>query len=135
MALAHGKRTQITAAGADISPWCKNSEFTRTADEHNVDGYGVDDHEFGGDGIRGGEFVADGTYNNDETTGPCNVLDPAVGTLMVLTRKTEGTGTGKPLQTFTGLLTEYKETNPVADYVKWAAKWKVSGEVVKTEQA
>lgn len=135
MAWGHGKRTLITAATKDISRWCKNSEFTRTADKHNVDGYGVDDHEFGGDGIRGGEFVMDGTYETNTDTGPSAVLDPLVGTLVVFTRKPEGTGTGKPLQTFTGFLEEFKETNPVADYIKWAAKVTVSGPVVKTVQA
>lgn len=135
MALAHGKRTIITAATADISPWCKNSEFTRGADKHDVTGYGADDHEFGGDGLRTGDFVMDGTYDSSLTTGPSNVLDPLVGTLIVFTRKAEGAGTGKPLQTFTGMLEEYKETSPVADYVKWAAKVTVSGAVVKTVQA
>jgi hypothetical protein len=62
-------------------------------------------------------------------------MDPLVGTLMVITRKPEGTGTGKPLQTFTALLEEYKESNPFAEYIKWAAKWTISGAVARTTQA
>jgi len=135
MALGHGKRTQITVAAGDISAWTKNSEFTRGADKHDTTGYGADDHTFGGDGLRTGEFVCDGLYDGTAGTGTRAILEPLVGTVVTVTRKPEGTGSGKPLQTFQAFVDEYKETNPVADYIKWAAKMTVSGLVAKTTQS
>lgn len=130
----HGKETAVTVAGDPITSWTNNSEMTRGAADHNVTPYGVDDEEHDG-GLRNGKFTCSGIYDNTATTGPGSVLDPLVGTVVELTRAGEGTGTGKPLQTFDGLCTSYVETNPVADMVTWAAEFTVSGPVVKTVQA
>jgi hypothetical protein len=131
MAFVHGKRTIITVATKDISPYCNTSEFTKGADKHDTTGYGKDNHVFEG-GLLTGEFVCGGTYDNTASIGPHNALDPLVGTVVTVTRKPEGSGTGRPLQTFTALLEEYKETSPVADMVKWSAKFTVSDVVVAT---
>lgn len=134
MAYSHGKHTEIEVAGGDISVWCKTSEFTRNADKHELDGYGVDDKIVQG-GKRGGEFVCGGAYDTTED-GPAAIIDPLVGTELPITilRRTEGTGVGKPLQTFSATVDEYKESNPHNDYVMWSAKFTVSGPVVKTVQ-
>lgn len=129
----HGKRTVITVAAADISPYTNTSELTRAADKHDTTGYGVDDHVVD-PGLKSGDFTCGGTYDSTATVGPRAVLRPIVGTKVAITRKPEGTGTGKPLESFNATVDEYKETNPVADYIKWAAKFTVSGPIVDTVQ-
>ena len=47
----------------------------------------------------------------------------------------EGTGTGKPTETFDGLLTKYAESSPVADYVQWSAEFELNEAPVETTQA
>lgn len=130
----HGKSTVITVATKDISAWTNNSELGRGAAGHNVTAYGADDEAWNG-GIRNGKFTCSGIYDKTATTGTAAVLDPLVGTTVAVVRKAEGTGTGKPQQTFNGLLVSYVETSPVADMVTWSAEFTVSGGVVKTTQA
>jgi hypothetical protein len=57
-----------------------------------------------------------------------------VGTNATITRKPEGTGVGKPLETFDAVLEQYVETNPVADFIKWSAKFTVSDAIATTTQ-
>jgi hypothetical protein len=78
--------------------------------------------------------VFGGILNNTAVTGPRYSVRPLKGTTAVFTRKVEGTGAGKPLETFSALIEEYKETSPVNDMVKWASKCTVSGPVVTTVQ-
>jgi hypothetical protein len=133
MSFVHGKNTVITVATKDISQYTNNSSLTRGADKHDTTGYGKNDHVVQG-GLLTGEFSCEGTYDNTASTGPRAALQPLVGTVAVVTRKPEGTGTGKPLETFSALLEQYVETNPVADMVKWSAKFTVSDAIATTTQ-
>ena len=135
MGFVHGKRTQVSVGAGDISPWTKNSELTRGADKGEVTGYGAEAHTYAADTLKTGEFVADGTYDSTAGTGPRAILRPAVGTMVAIIRKPEGTGSGKPTETFTAFMDEYKESNPVADFIKWSAKFTVSGLIVDTTQS
>lgn len=133
MATSHGKKTIITVATKDISPYCKTSSIERGAAVHNTTGYGADD-EVNEGGIRKGKFTCGGTYDNTASVGPSNALDPLVGTVCAVVRKVEGTGTGKPQQTFSAVLDTYTETNPHDDMVSWSASFTLSGPVTKTTQ-
>lgn len=134
MGWQHSKDTELSVAGDDISGWTNTSEMTRGAGTSNVTHYGSDDEEHAGT-LRNGQFTCGGTYDNAAATGPGAVLDPLVGQTVEIVRKAEGTGTGRPQQTFDAVLEQYVETAPVADYVTWSAQFKVSGPVVKTNQA
>jgi hypothetical protein len=133
MATSHGRKTVITVSTKDISPYCKTSSLERGAAVHNTTGYGVDD-ELNEGGLRNGKFTCGGVYDNTASVGPANALDPLVGTVCAVVRKVEGTGTGKPLQTFNAVLEKYVETNPHDDMVTWSADFTVSGTVAKTVQ-
>lgn len=134
MAFVHGKSTVITLGGKDLSAYTNTSELTRGADSHDVTTYGKDDHVFSG-GLRKGNASIGGIYDNTALTGPRAAIDPLVGTVVPLIRKTEGTGTGRPTQTVSVLVEEYVETNPVADMVTWSVKLLLSDAVVSTTQA
>jgi hypothetical protein len=130
---AHGKDTEITIDGDNISPWTTTSELTREADEHDTTGYGVDDADYQG-GLRRGAFTCGGQYEIG-ATGPHLILAPLIGTRVPVVRKPEGTGTGKPNEAFSGLMTKYVETNPVADIVTWSAEFRKCGAITDTTQA
>lgn len=133
MSFVHGKGTVITVAAKDISQYCNTSSLTRGGDKHDVTGYGKLDHVVQG-GLLTGEFSCEGTYDNTLVSGPRAALQPLVATVVVCTRKPEGTGAGKPLETFSALLEQYVETSPVADMVKWSAKFTVSDAIATTVQ-
>ncbi len=135
MAKVHGKNTFVSVAGTDLSQYCDNSELPRTADSHDVTGYGKSAHVYAA-GLVDGKFSLGGFYDSTLVTGPRAVLDPLVGaaTPTTIIRRPEGTGTGKPQQTFTANLLTYTESNPVADMVRWVTDWQLSDAVTGTVQ-
>lgn len=134
MAFVHGKDTNITVATKDISPYCKTSSYEGSADVHETTGYGKQAKTKAG-GLKDGKFTCGGTYDNTASTGPRNVLLPALGTTVSVVRKVEGTGTGKPQDTFSAVVSKYVETNPVDDMVTWSAEFEISDVVTTTTQA
>lgn len=134
MALAHGKDTEISVGGDDLTQYTDTSQFTRGADSHDVTTYGKDDHVFG-PGLGTGGFTMGGVYDSTASTGPAAKLESVRKTTTEIIRKPEGTGTGKPTQTFDAVLTSYVETAPVADYIRWTAEFTVSDAIVTTTQA
>jgi len=133
MAYVHGQFTVITVATKDISPYCKTSSYEGSAEVHQTTGYGKTAHTKQG-GLLDGKFSCGGTYDNTASTGPRNALKPLLGTTVTVTRKPEGTGTGRPLDTFSAVLSKYVETNPVDDMVTWSAEFDISDVVTTTTQ-
>lgn len=133
MTTSHGKYTQITVATQNVSPFTKNSSLEKAAKTHDVTGYGVDDELYSG-GLRGHKFSMSGVYDNTVSTGPRNVLNGAVGNALAIVRKVEGTGAGKPQDSFTAILEKYVETNPHDDMVTWSADFQVTGPVTSIVQ-
>ena len=133
MAFVHGKSTYVSVGGSDLSAFTDSSELNRTADDHDVTTYGNSAHKYEG-GLLDGKFTMSGTYDNTASTGPRAVLNVLLGTVTPVIRRPEGTGTGKPEDSFDGLLVGYVETNPVADMVKWSAEFSISGDVDSTAQ-
>lgn len=133
MALIHGHLTVVKVATDDISTYVKTSEFTRESDEHDMTTYGNGSHVVKG-GLLGGKFTFSGTYDSTASTGPRAKLEPLVGTEVAVIRQPEGTGSGKPQDSFNGNLKSYVETNPVADYVTFSCEITISGAVDSTAQ-
>lgn len=134
--LQHGKDTEITLDADDLTDWTDTSEFTYEADEHVTTTYGsaqASNAHANKGGLRKGNGTMGGLYETG-ATGPAAIIRPLIGTNVVLTRKREGTGTGKPLETVTVHVKDYKETSPVADYVRWTASLTFDGWVVETTQ-
>lgn len=133
MAASHGKLTSITVATKDISPYTDNSNYSKNAPAHETTGYGVDDETYAG-GVRANTFSCSGKYDNTASTGPRNALHGAVGTTVAVVRKVEGTGTGKPQDSFSWVITKYEESSPYNDMVKWSAEGNISGPITTTAQ-
>lgn len=132
MAKVHGKVTVIKVGMQTVKG--TTSQWERGADSHDVTEYGDDDHVFNG-GLGTSTFTISGLYDSTAVTGPRAVLEPAVGTIVELTRQPEGTGSGKAQDVVDALLTKYVETSPVADMVTWSADFTGSGAVDSTAQA
>ncbi len=133
MSTVHGRNTVITVATKDISAWCKSSTLEITPDIHDNTGYGATAKTKNG-GLLDNKFSCSGTYDNTASTGPGTALRPLAGTTVVVTRKLEGTGTGKPLDTFNAVVGKYVETSPVDDNVSWTCDFEVSGPITPSTQ-
>ncbi len=133
MAFTHGKDTFVSLNGSDLSAFTNESEFGRKADKHDVTTYGKADHVYAG-GLGDGSFEMSGIYDNG-VTGPRDIIEPLIGTVVTLIRRPEGTGTGKPQDSVSVLVEEYVETSPVADMVTWSATLQPSDAVTSTNQA
>lgn len=133
MAFVHGKDTFVSVDSNDLSAYANTSEFSRTVDSHDVTTYGQNGHVYAA-GLTDGTFTMSGTYDNT-TSGPRDIIEPLVGGAPVtVIRRPEGTGSGLPEDSFSGLLTTYTETNPVADMVSWSTEFQISGDVTSTNQ-
>lgn len=135
MSRSHSKHAVVTVDGNDISQYTDTSEFKPTTDSHDVTTYGNDGHIYDG-GLTDGTFTCGGFYDTSTSAGPRAVLQPiqAAGSTVTVIRQPEGAGAGKPQDSFSGLLTSYTETQPVNDYSKWAAEFKISGDVTTSTQ-
>jgi hypothetical protein len=97
--------------------------------------YGNDGHKFAA-GLTNGTFTMGGFYDSTASTGPRAVLQPLIGGENVtVVRQPEGEGASLPQDSFDAQLTEYKETNPVAEYIAWTANFQISGDVDSTAQS
>lgn len=132
MAFVHGKDTYVSLNGSDLSAFCNTSTLSRKADKHDVTTYGKDDHVYAG-GLGDGTASLGGIYDNT-ATGPRDVIEPLVGTVVTLVRRPEGTGSGLPQDTVDVLVEEYVETNPVADMVTWTVSLQLSDAVTSANQ-
>lgn len=133
MAFVHGKDTVIKLGDNDLSAFTKTSELNRTADTHDVTTYGKGSHVYAG-GLKDGKATMSGVYDNTAATGPRAVIEPLLGTTVVLTRQTEGAGPGKPQDVADVVVNSYVETNPVADMVTWSCELQLSDDVATTAQ-
>lgn len=133
MSRTHGSATQVSVGGDDISLWTNASDIERSADSHDTTTYGATHHRHEG-GLKDGTFKCSGFYETG-ADGPHQTLAGIVGTVVEIIRKVEGTGTGKPTETFDGLLTKYSESAPVADYVQWSAEFELNEAPVETTQS
>jgi len=130
----HGVNTQITVNALDITQSTNTSSLTRTGDSHDLTTYGAAGHIPGG-GLPNHKFTMGGVYEALATaTSPKAVLQPLLLTTTEIVRKPEGTGAGKPTETFDAMLKSYVETAPVADYISWSAEFEVSGDIADTVQ-
>jgi hypothetical protein len=129
MAFVHGKGVVISLDAKDLSVFGTSCEYELSADEHDVTTFGQDTKVFAG-GLKESTMKIEGNYDNTATDGPRAVIEDLVGEVSEMIYKPEGT-TG-PVRTFQALCTNYVETAPVADMIKFTAQFHGSGSVVTT---
>jgi hypothetical protein len=129
----HGRLTVLKVATKDISGATKTSTFSGSADIHDVTGYGAAAHRKYG-GLKDGKFTCGGTYDLQATTGTPTVLEGQEGSSFAIIRQVAGTATGKPQESFTGVLAKFDVTSPVDDMVTWSAEFEVDDVVNRTVQ-
>lgn len=147
MSLVHSKKTVILIAAAsvavtgthsDLSTYCDSSEIPRTREVNDVTTYG-NDAKRKAKGLKDSTFSMGGVYDSAASVGPRAVLlplyDDDTETLVRIKRRPEGTGTGLPQDMFTGVITNYVETDPVADHIRWSCDVDIDGEIDTTAQS
>ncbi len=132
MTWAHGKNTIITLAATAITD-CNTSELQLEADEEDMGVYG-DSYGMPEGSILRGTVTLGGKYKVG-ATGAATTIKPLRGTVVVMTVKPEGTGTGKPLITVSVLVKKYVQTQPWSGYITWSAECSTNGADVTTTQS
>lgn len=132
----HSKYMVIKVNGSDVSTYCQESEFERAKATHATTGYGLDDETYDA-GLRSGKFGCGGVYDSTASTGPRALLKPLVesDTAATIIRRPEGTGTGLPQDSFSAQVTNYKESAPYNDMIKWSCDMQITGPVDSTAQS
>lgn len=140
MPFVHGKDTVITIDGKDLSAYANTSELGRSGEVHNVTTYGSANYPDGrkpnvyNPGNVDSKGNVSGVYDSTAVSGPRAVLKALTGKKVALIRKPEGTGTGRPQETVDIIVTDYTETNPVADMVTWKCEFQGSGVIAEITQ-
>lgn len=136
MAKVHGSKTYLSVNAA-VLVGVKSSEWTRTVDKTDTTEYGpaTNDHDYEG-GLGDATLSVTGLYDSSASVGPRAVLNPLMvsKTKVTCVRRPEGTGSGKPQDSFTGLVEKYVETDPVDGFIAWAADIQACGSVNSTPQ-
>lgn len=134
MGRIHGTTQVNILDGDDISSYGTSSDYDRKADTHDNTTYGNDSHVYDG-GLLDGTVKLDGMYDSTASTGPRAVIQPLLGTKVTFIRRPEGTGAGLPQDSMSVVVAGYKESSPVADYIKWSCDMQISGDVDSTPQS
>lgn len=133
MAFIHGKNAVFKQDASDLSAYCDSIEVKQAADSHDVTNFGSTGHEYLG-GLTDGTVSVKGTYDDGTAPTPRLTIQSALGTVVSLTIRSEGTATGKSQTTCSALVTAYEESTPVADMITWTAEYQISGAVVISDQ-
>ncbi len=136
MASKHSKATVVKVNAVDLSVYTTESEINRGTKTHDNTTYGKDAEVYG-PGLNTATYTMGGIYDTTASTGPRAALLAvyALNASVTCLRQIEGTGSLKPQDSFSAILTSYVETSPVNDYVKWKADFQVTGDITTTAQA
>lgn len=132
MGFVHGKTAYVAVNGSNLSAFTNSVEMKGSADSHDTTTFGKTAHTFAG-GLKNGTVSLKGIYD-DGASGPRAILQPLLGTVATLVYRPEGTGTAKPENSASGVVTAYEESTAVADMVMWSAELQLSDVVVTTSQ-
>jgi hypothetical protein len=130
MTFIHAKNVVVSLAANDLTAYTNKCDLDRESDSHDVTAFGQNSKNYAG-GLLDGKFQLEGTYD-DGAGGPQAVIEPLLGTVVVLVYKPEGTGSGKPIKTVSVLVMKYKESSEVAGMIKWTAELQCTGDIALT---
>jgi predicted secreted protein len=133
MAFTHGRVSVFKINAKDLSTYAKTYTLTRSADVHDVTGFGATAHAKQG-GLLDGKMTVGGTYDDSATNGPRGVIYPLLGTSTAIILQPEGTATTKAQDSFNAVVTSYEQTGPVDDMVTWKLELEINGVDTVTAQ-
>jgi hypothetical protein len=128
-----GRLAVLKVTALDISLSCKTSALEESADVYDTSGYGVTNRTKVG-GILDGKFTASGSYDIGTVTGTAIALEGQRGNTLALILQILGTGTTKPQDVFSAVLSKFTKSVPVDEIVTWAAEFEITGPIVRTVQ-
>jgi len=117
----------------DLSDFIDTVTFTESADSLDVTTFGNGGHRKRG-GLTDGTIAIGGVYDTT-SSGPHDVVQPLIGTVVTFAWRPEGTGTGLPAVTGSVLVQNYVESSPVAEIVRWTANLEIDGDVTAANQS
>lgn len=133
MAFVHGKNTVFKIGSTNLSAYTNDVTLKRAADSHDTTCFGQTGHTYAG-GLTDGTISVKGVYDDGDATNPRVTFQGALGTTLTWTYQAEGTTSGNPQITGSGVLTAYEESAPVADMITWSAELQITGAVTTTDQ-
>lgn len=119
--------------GDDLSDFIDTVTFTESADSLDVTTFGNGGHRKRG-GLTDGTIAIGGVYDTT-SSGPHDVVQPLIGTVVTFAWRPEGTGSGLPAETGSVLVQNYVESAPVAEIVRWTANLEIDGDVTAANQS
>lgn len=128
-----GRLAVLKVTALDISLSCKTSNLEESADVYDTSGYGLANRTKVG-GLIDGKFSASGSYDVGATTGTAIALEGQRGNTLAVILQILGTGTTKPQDVFSAVLSKFTKSVPVDDIVAWAAEFEITGPIVRTVQ-
>ena len=134
MAFYPANDVYFSVDGTNIAAYCSSIDVSYTVDELETTTFAAGGHTYLG-GMTGGSVSVSGSYD-DGSGGPKAIVEPLMrdGDLVTAVYRPEGTGTGKPQQSFSVLVTTYGESSAVGEIIKWSSEMKVSGAVTDSTQ-
>jgi hypothetical protein len=125
----------LSVDGTNIAAYCGSIETSYSVNSLQTTTFSAGGHTYQG-GMTDGSLSISGTYD-DTASGPKAVIEPLMrdGQLVEAIYRPEGTGAGRPQQTFNVLVTTYSESSAVGEMIQWASEMQVSGAVTDTTQA
>jgi len=125
----HGRFSEITVAGADLSDFCNSADLSIDVDTADTTTF-QQTWKTALTGAAGGKVELKGDYDPTETTGPADVLSALIGAdPFAVTVYPGGNVQGQGSRAFNAILTNYGESSPVGGVVTFSASLMVTGAV------
>jgi hypothetical protein len=131
MAFRHGKYSEVTVDGNDLSAFCDDQGFNIDADTAEVSTFGNQskDHV---KGQYGATLELSGSYDPTETTGPAHILEAIIledDDPVPVIAYPGGNVAGQRSRAFNAFVTNYREDASVGDKVGFSATLLATGDV------
>lgn len=132
----HGKNTFWSVNGVDLSTFGESTDITDGVAIHKVTTYGPNrTRESKAGGLGDGKITVKGTHDSG-LGSPRKVLKPLMDARVEVPYlfRHQGTGSGKSQLSVNVLVSEYKESSPVNDMIKWTCELEMSGDRSDADQ-
>lgn len=132
----HGRNTRLVIGGSDISTFTDSTDVTDGRAVHKVTSYGpTRKRESKQLGLGDGKITIKGTHAS-EPTSPRKVLKPLMDqdAEVAFLLQHQGVGSGLPQLSVLIVVSNYNESLPVNDMIKWTADLEMSGDRSDADQ-